>query len=247
MKINKRILSIIMSIFLTFTLINTNTVFAFATNDLIPDASLRASILEALNQSSDYQITKEDLSKISVLNADDYDISSLKGLEYCTNLSFLSLSNNKINDLSPLKNLTQLTQLSLKNNNITNIAPLSGLTNQLSFNLETDKTISFEFNQKVSIGTATSTFSGSVSKNIIIDSPAVTIYDSNLKSILLNKLGKDQNYEIKAKDLSTITELNADDKNITSLSGLEYCTNLTSLSLKSNNISDIKELSKSCM
>ncbi|WP_294354696.1 leucine-rich repeat domain-containing protein [uncultured Clostridium sp.] len=363
MKINKRILSIIMSIFLTFTLINTNTVFAFATNDLIPDTNLRASILEALNQSSDYKITKEDLSKISVLNADNYDISSLKGLEYCTNLSFLSLSNNKINDLSPLKNLTQLTQLSLKNNNITNIAPLSGLvnlsilslsnnnisdisyvknlsnisylniygnkvkditwlkglktlenlnansnsivdlsplnsltklksldvsrqnivldeehfsnniildnilvnvdgspvtnilnisnngtyktdTNQLSFNLETDKTISFEFNQKVSIGTATSTFSGNVSKNIIIDSQAVAISDSNLKSILLNKLGKDENYEIKAKDLSTITELNADDKSITSLSGLEYCTNLTSLSLKSNNISDIKELSK---
>jgi len=57
-------------------------------------------------------------------------VTSLKGLETCTNLEYLDVERNEITDLTPLTNLTKLTYLSLsQNHDIRYITPLARLTN----------------------------------------------------------------------------------------------------------------------
>ena len=67
-----------------------------------------------------------------MLEAGNYDIQDLTGLEYCVNLSYLYLNSNNISDISALVGLTNLRSLYLSGNNISDISPLvenSGLSN----------------------------------------------------------------------------------------------------------------------
>ena len=70
----------------------------------------------------------------------------------------------------------------------------------------------------------------------------VTFPDKNLEAALRDALGKPAGEEITETELATITLLGAGRKNITDLSGLEYCVNLTLLILSGNQISDLTPL-----
>ena len=68
--------------------------------------------------------------------------------------------------------------------------------------------------------------------------------DPNLRAKLEQALGKDQSEPITAEELAGLSgQLNASESNISDLTGLEHCTNLTELVLGSNQISDISALS----
>lgn len=71
----------------------------------------------------------------------------------------------------------------------------------------------------------------------------VNVEDSNLKSVLLTILGKSDNYELKKSDMESITSISAQKRNIKSLKGLEYCSNLNTLDLDNNLITDVSPLS----
>jgi len=58
----------------------------------------------------------------------------------------------------------------------------------------------------------------------------------------MDALGKPIGDKITAADLTGLTKLEADRSSIANVFGLEYCTNLTSLSLHMNQISDISPL-----
>jgi uncharacterized repeat protein (TIGR01451 family) len=77
-----------------------------------------------------------DLSRLTWLEADYRNISSLSGLENATNLEELSLRGNRILDLSSLKDLKNLTTLSLGYNRITDLKPLEVLINLKYLGLE---------------------------------------------------------------------------------------------------------------
>jgi internalin A len=71
---------------------------------------------------------------------------------------------------------------------------------------------------------------------------AVYFPDPNLEAAIREAIGKPTG-DIYPSDLVGLTSLDAYERNISDLTGLEYCTNLRSLYLSSNQISDISPLS----
>ena len=108
----------------------------------VPDNNLRKLLNEKLGEklgttrTANQKITDVELEKLTDLNLDNSNITSLTGIEAAKNLKNLSLNHNSISDLSPLAGLTSLKTLSLKENKITDISPLTGLTSLTSLNLE---------------------------------------------------------------------------------------------------------------
>ena len=70
----------------------------------------------------------------------------------------------------------------------------------------------------------------------------VTFPDENLEAAIRDALGKPVGEEIMTAELTNLTTLSVPFSDITNLSGLEYCTNLTELTLHGNQISDISPL-----
>ena len=189
------------------------------------------------------------------------DVSPLAGL---TNLQSLSLWGNAVTDVSPLANLINLQKLSLWGNEITNVQPLARLTNlqwlQLGDNEIEDVSplaslpnlqwlgvmenalSQHEANQQL----AASPASGLRVEAVIEKYPRVEtvqtepleeiIPDDNLERAVRTALGRSDGDNITAADLATLTELDARDKNIESLAGLEHATALSILQLYNNAI-----------
>ena len=67
----------------------------------------------------------------------------------------------------------------------------------------------------------------------------VNIADANLRAAINEALGKPENARITHEEMLTLTELFADNREITDLTGLETATNLRDLALRNNLISDL--------
>ena len=110
----------------------------------IPDATLKAAIIDTLELSSS-QITQDDMKQLTELETPVNDpakkITSIEGLQYATNLKTLDLDYNKITDFSPIANLTKLETLDISYNNgavqgtdgVTDLSCLAGLKSLKSF------------------------------------------------------------------------------------------------------------------
>ena len=70
----------------------------------------------------------------------------------------------------------------------------------------------------------------------------VSIPDANLRAAINEALGKPENARITHEEMLTLTELFADNRGITDLTGLETATNLRDLALRDNLISDLTPL-----
>ncbi len=70
---------------------------------------------------------------------DEYKITDLSGIEYCTNLVHLRVDHHKIYDLSPLSGITTLQTLQVNDNRISDLTPLAGLTGLNKLILGTNK------------------------------------------------------------------------------------------------------------
>ncbi len=79
---------------------------------------------------------------------------------------------------------------------------------------------------------------------VIATAQVIDIPDSNLRDAVKQALGKrfPPGQSITVEEMATLTRLEARKSGIWKLTGLEYATNLTSLSLKGNNIFDISPL-----
>jgi hypothetical protein len=77
---------------------------------------------------------------------------------------------------------------------------------------------------------------------VLADDPVGTFPDAKLDAAIREAIGKHTG-DIYQSDLEELTSLNASDKSIFYLTGLEYCINLTMLDLSYNEISDISALS----
>ena len=108
----------------------------------VKDTELRKLLNKKLGEklgttrAANQKITDVELEKLTDLNLDSSNITSLTGIEAAKNLQNLSLNRNSISDLGPLSSLTSLKTLSLKENAITDISPLTGLTSLTSLHLE---------------------------------------------------------------------------------------------------------------
>ncbi len=100
----------------------------------IPDQGLENAVRGALGKFNG-DITCEDMKSLTELEAIDFFIANLEGLQFAVNLTDLDLRENSISDITPLQNLTKLTELLLWGNAITDITPLQNLTQLTYLNL----------------------------------------------------------------------------------------------------------------
>ncbi|MBW9325281.1 hypothetical protein FG877_17375, partial [Enterococcus casseliflavus] len=91
----------------------------------MPDPVLQQAVSEKLNIPID-QLTKDDLIRLRTLTVSG--ASSLKGMEYATEIIQLNALNGSITDLSPVSGITNLEVLNVRNNNITNLSIISTLS-----------------------------------------------------------------------------------------------------------------------
>ena len=91
----------------------------------IPDSNLRAVIAETLDVKT---IRADDMAKLTVLRANDKNISDLTGLEFARNLEELWIKDNPLRDLSPISKCTNLKILGTQGTPILDFSPLAGLT-----------------------------------------------------------------------------------------------------------------------
>ena len=158
-----------------------------------------------------------NLTQLTVLRLNENRIIDVTPLANLTNLVALWLSDNQITDVTALANLTQLTELRLSNNQIVDVSPLENLTNLEQ--LDTHNNPIFD-----------------------PDSPLVDVRDPNLRAAVRKTLNLPDEVPFTQASMRQLTALNARDRQIENLIGLEYATNLTFLQLQSNRIEDISPL-----
>ena len=106
-----------------------------------PNPIIEKAIREELEKPTD-ELTKADLEKVTMLQLDDKQLTSVKGLENLTQLRTLFLYKNQLTSVKVLEKLTRLEALTLHENRLTSVKGLEKLTKlkklHLSYNQLTD-------------------------------------------------------------------------------------------------------------
>ena len=102
-----------------------------------------------------------------------------------------------------------------------------------------NKVGTYTFQGKVEDLTQTATLTLKVSEDVKINFP-----DQNLKSVIGDKIGKDDDETIYKSDVLDISSLNARSSGIDDLTGLEYLANLKTLDLGNNSLTKVTSLTK---
>ena len=96
-------------------------------NNVTIEVAIRKS-LKYIGESPTGELTQADLEKVTELELDRKQLTSVKGLEKLTQLESLHLPHNKLTDVKGLENLTQLKELPLDDNQLTSVKGLENLT-----------------------------------------------------------------------------------------------------------------------
>ena len=221
---------------LTFTI----NVIPVSTPGVIQDANLAGAIRRSLGVPANTSLTADVMQQLTILNAYAQGITNLTGLEQATNLTTLDLGANQITDISVLANLTQLTHLYLDDNQIRDVSPLAGLTTLRLLRLARNPIQD------------TAPLAALVAQNpgLDIDIPVtapppptgVTFTDANLELAVRNTLGLTPGTPLTTAVMLGLVTLEAYDRRIVSLSGLEHAKNLIALDLGTNAIVDVSPL-----
>ncbi len=220
------------------------------------DLNLAAAINQALSYPTGFWFSLNDLQQLTQLDASGAGVESLDGLEFAENLESLNLGNNYITDLSPLASLSQLRVLNLETdiqqhpdrNLFKDLSPLANLWSLQDLNLRgtaaTDFSVLSElpslnqvdlqdttFDPNSELGNRLSALGISASDGGAVD--VSRILAPSLYSAILRNNGQ--------IDLNQ-THLILDDWGITSLEGIGLFAQLSELSLRNNQISDLSPL-----
>ena len=190
------------------------------------------------NQISDI-IPLQRLINLQHLELEYNQISNIDALSGLIKLQNLYLEDNQISDISPLQGLTNLQTLFLKDNQISNISALSSLTNLQYLYLSGNQITDYSPVKGYYNNLTDKDFEISDSNNTV-----VTFKDKNLEQLIRIIIHKPTG-DIYKSDIKNITYLDASNKGIQDINGIENLTNLQTLDLKSNqinNISALKEL-----
>jgi internalin A len=205
------------------------------------------------------------LTSLALASNEIVDLTPLEGLSALANID---LSSNQIADATPLGGLTALTSVDLSSNQIAEATPLAGLTNLESLALDnnlicdlaplvdntglaTGDSVVVLGNPLIAIACATQ-IPALTGRGVTVDSGAacdsggfancwIDIPDPNLEAALRTTLGI-PTAPLQDTDLALVTIFSAFDRGIVNLTGLEYCTNLTSLFLFANEVVDLTPL-----
>ena len=179
------------------------------------------------------------LIQLQILNLSNNQIVDLTPLANLANLTELKLSNNQVRDLKPLINLTALEILRLNMNAIVDITPLIGLKNLKELWIADNPIRDFSplaqlVGVELDLGIDLSRLD---QLNLV-----VTIPDPNLERAIREALSLSDGVPLTQLEMLRLTELEARQRDINNLTGIEYATNIIDLYLDSNRIEDITPL-----
>ena len=231
--------------------------------DLAPNAPITKQAMQRLTtlDAADRQITNltglEHATQLEALILSGNQIRDIRPLAGLTALMVLGLQDNQIEDLDPLTKLTQLQVLSLNNNQIRYVGPLARLTRLKELRLAQNKirdvskftglvnleTLSLAENPITDMSPLAS-LTKLVEVDIEIIPPASkgVIPDAGLAAAVRKALDLAPNAPITKQAMQRLTTLDAADRQITNLTGLEHATQLEALILSGNQIRDIRPL-----
>ena len=180
-----------------------------------------------------------NLTNLTHLYLGDNALQTIEPLAGLINLRVLDLYNTGVKDITPLANLTALESLVIIRNMITDISPLVGLKNlkrlQLAENPIQDFTPLLELE--------------GVELDLDIDLNrldqlhlVVEVPDPNLRQAIREALSLTDGVPLTQLEMLRLTELQASQRDITELTGLQYATNLENLHLSENQIQDLTPL-----
>ena len=170
----------------------------------------------------------EGLTELIHIKMPHNTISDLSPLESAIRLTYLELGNNEISDISALEKLTNLAILWIDNNNISDVSPLAELANLEELNLRNNPITDFSPLETLFKNT-----------DILFD---VIIPDANLRAAIAEALGKASGDTITVEDMMTLKAFNAEKKEISDLTGIQFAQNLDVLKISGNPISDLSPL-----
>ncbi len=219
------------------------------------DANLKAVVEETLGITDP---RPSDMLSLTVLYANDREISDLTGLQYATNLRYLAFNRNQISDISLLSGLTKLDLLNLDFNPLDDISPLSELVNLRTLGMQVSQIsdISSLSNltklQALALGGNQISDLSSLSNMTKLRSlclPGNQINDlsplAGLMSLEILYLQENQISDLSAlADLTELTLLHISRNQISNISALAGPMNLKNLRLEHNQISDISALAE---
>ena len=105
---------------------------------LIKDDVLRQVTARTLRVKEE-DLTPEVMLELTHLEAPDYEIKSLEGLEYAENLVVLNVSNNLLEELDPIRDLRNLEVLDVSRNQLRDLQALHGFRQLKRLNLSRNK------------------------------------------------------------------------------------------------------------
>ena len=85
-----------------------------------PDQKFRDYVKQNLDTDGDYNLSAEEIEKVTAINVNNKKITSLTGIEYFTNLQTLNCYSNQLTELD-VSNNTELTTLSCSYNRLTSL------------------------------------------------------------------------------------------------------------------------------
>lgn len=191
------------------------------------------------------------------LYASNNNIENIDILSNLSSLENVRLNNNSISDISSLKNIPlhslevtgqtiQVVSTTLSNCHVVNkngeqiLIPLNEVETNNGY---TRYTGIWNESSTVSGNVA---YSGNIQQDVYADATNtdfVNIPDPNLKTVINEELGQENNAEITIEQMESLDRLVANNRNITNLEGIQYATNITYLMLNDNSITDISLLS----
>ena len=232
--------------------------------DLRPLAMLTSltNLNVGANQVADLRplATLTNLTGLSLWNNQVTDVSPLRSL---TSLTYLNLADNRVSDLRSLANLKSLEVLDLFDNEIENVVPLAGLENLKELILTDNRVENLspltgltELQTVLLKGNPIKDFTPLSALNLTdlkydaVSDPAeqtqpseAWMPDPALRAAVRGEIGLLSDIPLTKERVLKLGFLNAHDKGILDLTGLEFATNLRGLDLRQNPITDLRPLS----
>ena len=180
-----------------------------------------------------------NLTNLTHLYLGDNALQTIEPLAGLIHLRVLDLYNTGVKDITPLANLTALESLVIVRNMIADISPLVGLKNLKRLQLAGNPIRDF---------TPLAQLEG-VELDLEIDlsrldqlNTVVEVPDPNLRQAIRETLSLLDGVPLTQLAILSLTNLEAGQRDITDLTGLQYATNLENLYLSENQIQDLTPL-----
>ena len=178
-----------------------------------------------------YDIEKDLLNKIEVMDLSNKDIKELNGVEYLSNLKELNLENNQIKKVN-LRYNEELTNLNISNNNLERI------------NLNFNKKLEYLNLSKNNLSKFDTLPISKIKKLDLSNNNISDIKLTNIKEIISLRIKNNKLKEVNLKNNLKLEEL---DISFNKIKELSYFSSLTSLDIESTDIEDVivnKELKR---